>query len=129
MKKTSFWIILIAVVAVLSAAAALWIHYHSSGVIANVYLDGECIRSIDLNKVKEPEQFTVTGPVGDNIIRVEHGRICVIEADCPDQICVHMSWLTDEGGMPIVCLPNKLIIELADTPATLNGTEIDGVVG
>ena len=48
MKKTSFWIILIAAVAVLSAAAALWLHFHHpAAAIANIYLDGECIRSID----------------------------------------------------------------------------------
>ena len=129
MKKTSFWIILIAVVALLAAGAALWIHSHSSGVVANIYLEGECIRSIDLNKVSEPEEFTVTGVVGDNLIRVERGRIRVVEADCPDKVCINMGWLTEEGGMPIVCLPNKLVIELDDVPATIDGTEIDGVVG
>ena len=130
MKKTSFWIILIAAVALLAAAAALWLHFrHSDAAVANIYLDGECIRSIDLNDVTEPEIFTVEGEIGTNTVQVEPGRIRVSRAECPDQICVHMGWLTSEGGMPIVCLPNRLVIELADTPARVDGTEIDGVAG
>ncbi len=130
MKKTSFWIILIAAIALLAAAAVLWLHFrHSDAAVANIYLDGECIRSIDLNAVTEPEIFTVEGPIGTNTIQVEPGRIRVSNAECPDQVCVHMGWLTSEGGMPIVCLPNKLVISLDDVPAKIGDAEIDGVVG
>ena len=130
MKKTSFWIILIAAIALLAAAAVLWLHFrHSDAAVANIYLDGECIRSIDLNAVTEPEIFTVEGPIGTNTIQVEPGRIRVSNAECPDQVCVHMGWLTSEGGMPIVCLPNKLVISLDDVPAKIGDAEIDGGVG
>ena len=130
MKKTSFWIILIAAVALLAAAAALWVHFHHpNAAVANIYLDGECIRSIDLNKVTEPEIFTVTGEIGTNTIQVAPGRIRVSNAGCPDQVCVHMRCLTSQGGMPIVCLPNKLVISLDDVPAKIGDAEIDGVVG
>ena len=105
-------------------------HFHSaSGLIANIYMDGECVRSIDLGSLKETELFTVTGPIGDNVIQAEPGRIRVTHADCPDQVCVHMGWLSEESAMPIVCLPNKLVISLEDTPAMSGGGEIDGVVG
>lgn len=130
MKKTSFWVALIAAVALLAGGAALWLHlHHTQGGIANVYLEGECVRSIDLNKVREPELFTVSGPAGDNTIQVEPGRIRVSHADCPDQVCVNMGWLTTEGGMPIVCLPNKLVIRIEDAAPAVGGAEIDGVVG
>ena len=130
MKKNVFWIILIAAVAVLSAGAALWLHSHSaSGTVANVYIDGTCVRSIDLDALKETELFTVSGPVGENTIQAEPGRIRVSHADCPDQVCVHMGWLTEEGGMPIVCLPNHLVIRLENAAPTVDGAEIDGVVG
>ena len=125
MKKTSFWIILIAAVAVLAAAAAIWLHSRSPGAVANIYLNGECIRSVDLSRVTEPETMTVSGQVGDNVILIERGRICVEHADCPDQICVHMGWLTSEGGMPIVCLPNRLVIEIDDASVLPDGTQIE----
>ena len=129
MKKTSFWVILIAAVALLSAAALAWQHFSANAdkLIANVYLDGECVRSIDLNKLTEPETCTVSGPVGENVITAEPGRICVSHADCPDQVCVNMGWRSD-GKMPIVCLPNRLVIEIEDS-AQDTENPIDGVVG
>ena len=129
MKKTSFWVILIAAIALLSGAALLWQHHNTNAdkLIANVYLDGECVRSIDLNRLTEPETFTVSGPAGENTITAEPGRICVSHADCPDQVCVNMGWRSD-GKMPIVCLPNRLVIEIEDS-AQDTETPIDGVVG
>ena len=60
----------------------------------------------------KPFFFTVEGPAGlTNTILVEPGRIRVSEADCPDQICVHQGFISD-GTTPIVCLPNKLIIQI-----------------
>lgn len=35
----------------------------------------------------------------------------MLEADCPDHTCINSGWLED---LPIVCLPNKLVIEFAD---------------
>ncbi|MBQ2093605.1 MAG: NusG domain II-containing protein, partial [Ruminococcus sp.] len=34
------------------------------------------------------------------------------EAECPDKTCVNMGWLSS-ASMPIVCLPNHLVIEFA----------------
>ena len=38
----------------------------------------------------------------------------VTEADCPDHICVLMGRLTTDGGMPIICMPHRLMIEIED---------------
>ena len=46
----------------------------------------------------------------------------MLEAECPDQTCVHMGWL-DSGAMPIVCLPNHLSIEYAEA-----GDDVDAVI-
>ena len=128
MKKTSFWVILILIVAVISGAVVAWQYLgpaRSGDLVANVYLDGECVRSIKLDQLTETETFTVKGPAGENVITAEPGRICVSHADCPDQVCVNMGWRSD-GKTPIVCLPNKLVIRIEGSAAE---TEIDGVVG
>lgn len=56
-----------------------------------------------------------------NQIQVENGKIRVSKADCPDNTCVHMGWL--DSAVPIVCLPNHLIIRFTEIP-----DEIDGIV-
>lgn len=77
----------IAAALLLSAAAAMALYgLPAAGTVANIYLDGECIRSVDLSTVQEAEVFTVTCEKGVNTILIEPGRICVSDADCPDQV-------------------------------------------
>lgn len=80
--------------------------------VAAITLDGEVLDEIDLTQVQEPYSFPVTGRDGlTNTVLVEPGRIRVEKADCPDQICVHQGYISD-GSQPIVCLPNRLIIQI-----------------
>ena len=126
MLKTRTWIIVILFLLAGSAAASLFAAGKTAeGTTANVYLDGNCIRSIDLSAVKEGYSFEVEGPCGTNRIAVEHGRICVESADCPDQICVHQGWISNSAA-PIVCLPNKLVIRVEGSAP--QAAEIDSVV-
>ena len=54
-----------------------------------------------------------------NTIQIQDGKICVQAAECPDQTCVHMGYLSD-SGLPIVCLPNRLVIQFSNA-------ELDGI--
>lgn len=118
MIKTRTWVIGIALILLLSVCTVLWMRQENgtTDMTAEISLDGECIETIDLSAVTVPYSFTVEGENGKNIISVEPGRICVREADCPDQVCVHQGWQSD-GAVPIVCLPNKLVIQLVPTEA------------
>lgn len=110
--KTRTWVLIVAALLILSVLLSLWVvRRKAPGTVANVYQDGTCIRSVDLAQVTEPYEFTVSGEWGENVIRVEPGRICVQSADCPDRICVDAGWLSD-SAQPIVCLPHKLVIRL-----------------
>ena len=112
MIKTGTWIKIIAAVFAVSLTAAIVSFFMpTGGKIANIYVDGECIRSVDLSDVSESFEFDVETPAGTNRIRVEKGRICVISADCPDEVCVKTSWIGD-SSMPIVCLPHRLVIKI-----------------
>lgn len=128
MKKTGFWIAVIAVIFAVAVGALLWQHLSKKdAVIAEIYVEGRCERTIDLSEVTEPETFKVVGAIGTNTVLVEPGRICITEADCPDHVCIQMGWLSAEQQMPIVCLPNKVVIQLAEE--TESHTGIDGVTG
>ena len=108
MLKTKTWAIILAVILVLSGAAALFLYVRQpSGTDVEILQDGKTIKTIDLSKVKEPYSFVIEDPKGgSNTVLVEPGRICISEADCPDQICVQRGWLPD-GTAPIVCLPHR----------------------
>lgn len=89
---------------------------------AEIVSDGKTIDTIDLSKVTEPYEIEVNNELGYNKISVEPGRIAVVEADCPDKLCVNQGYI-GSGGLPIVCLPHMLTITMTDSG------EIDAVAG
>ncbi len=45
------------------------------------------------------------------MIVVKDETIGIVEADCPDQVCVHEGFLSKPGETS-VCLPHKVMIEV-----------------
>lgn len=118
--KTKTLVIIIATVLAISLAASAILYFGGERKTAEIYVDGELLRSIDLAAVTETQTFTVETEEGINVIEVERGRIRVSDADCPDRVCVRSGWLS-EGDIPIVCLPHGLVIRLS------SGGEVDSV--
>ncbi|MBR1763831.1 MAG: NusG domain II-containing protein [Ruminococcus sp.] len=73
--------------------------------------DGEVIYNLDLSKETD-RKFDIEYNGSRNTVEIKDGKIRICEADCPDRVCVHTGWLTSD--IPIVCLPNRLVIEYAD---------------
>ena len=123
MRSTKFWILSISILFMISVAAAFLVHFRTiDGSMANIYQDGICINSIDLSKVEEAYTIVIPGAV-TNTIAVEQGRICVMDATCADRVCVHQGWISN-GVIPIVCLPNALVIQVEDSSRT---ADIDAI--
>jgi hypothetical protein len=87
----------------------------TGGRIAVISVDGVELRRIDLGAVGEPYDIPVTTDWGSNVIHVEKGAISVTQSDCPDHICMQMGKLRTGGGLPIICMPHRLVIELEGT--------------
>ncbi|MHC6179482.1 NusG domain II-containing protein [Clostridium sp. JNZ X4-2] len=82
---------------------------HKTAVIKQ---DGKIIKTIDLDKVKDKQQFRIKYNTSHfNLVEVEKGKIRIADADCPDKICVKTGWIS-KPGENIVCLPHKLIINI-----------------
>ena len=117
MIKSKIWALIFALLLLFSALALILIpKLPSGGTTANIYRDGVPIRSIDLSLVTEPYEFTLSDERGENVVRVEPGRIAVISADCPDGICVASGWRSGSAS-PIVCLPHRLVIRVEKSAA------------
>ena len=82
--------------------------------------DGEVLYTIDLSHTSDKTLRIDCGD-GYNTVEIIGGKIHVSEADCPDKICVNMGFL--QGGVPIVCLPHKLVIRY------VQGGRLDAVAG
>ena len=102
MKRTRFWVGVLAAAALLSVGAILLLgRWSGGGHMARIYQDG----------VFAPLTFTVEFQGRTNTITAQPGRIRVESADCPDQVCVDQGWISD-GTVPVVCLPNRLVIQI-----------------
>ena len=73
--------------------------------------DGEVLYSPDLSK-ETNRTFVIPYGGSSNTIEIRDGRIRVLEAECPDKVCVRTGWLSS-SAIPIVCLPNHLEISFA----------------
>ena len=87
-----------------------------------VLSDGKEIYRADLRTAQDTV-FDVEYQGHINTVEVRDHQIRVQSADCPDQTCVHMSWLK-RSATPVVCLPHRLVIEYADTDG-----DVDAVTG
>lgn len=121
MKKDSSvkWIIIFVVLFLIFSAVFLLLKYLGhAGTVADIYIDGELYKKIDLDAVVSAYDEKIESEYGYNIIHVENGGISVIEADCRDHICMHQGVITDDA-VPIVCMPHRLVIEI-------EGDTVDG---
>lgn len=121
MKKESSakWIIVFAVLFVIFSAVFLLLKsFGHTGTIADIYIDGELYKTIDLNAVAAAYDEKIETEYGYNLIHVEHGGISVTEADCRDHICIRQGVINDDAT-PIVCMPHHLVIEI-------EGDTVDG---
>lgn len=98
--------IIIVVLVVVLAILTLVFAFSNNADEAEIYIDGELKYSLDLSTDTEIEILD-----GKMIVAVKNGKISVKESNCLEQLCVHSSALSNEGGM-IVCLPNKVVIKV-----------------
>lgn len=117
--------LVIAVIAAVSVICIMYMYNESeNGAFAYIYQNDSVIKTIDLSNVDEPYRITIdTKDGGYNVIEVRQGSIGVVEASCPDGLCMNMGFI-ENSLMPVTCLPNHLVIRVTDeTPK-----ELDGVV-
>lgn len=115
-------ILLIAIVLVL--ALGVWVFTvltQEAGGEAVVRINGEEIMRLPLSRDAE---IVLGEGEHTNLLLIENGEACVIQASCPDHVCINQGRIGFEG-QSIVCLPNKLVVSIEGGAEA----EIDGIAG
>ncbi|MGI6606073.1 MAG: NusG domain II-containing protein [Peptococcia bacterium] len=73
---------------------------------------GEVVQELPLSADTSAQRISIQGRTDPAVIEIEKGRVRVVEAFCPDQVCVKQGWI-DTPGASIVCVPNELVIYLS----------------
>jgi len=104
----------------ISGGLSVYMLTRPKGRVVEIISDGKVLCELDLDN--EPDrEIEVEYKGRKNIVKIEDGDIYVSQAECPDHTCMKMGHLS-QHGVPIVCLPNKLIIrykEGGDTDAAV----------
>ena len=99
--------ILIAALMLLGGALAVFLYAtRQDGGYVSVQMDGQTVMELPLS---EDTQVLLGEDGHTNTLVIRNGTAQVMEADCPDQICVRQGAVQYEGES-IVCLPHKLVI-------------------
>lgn len=108
-KKRRADLLLLAALLLLSGALFLWQRSaRTGGNTAAVYADGELLAAYPLDR---DARVPIDTAAGHNLLVIENGAADMIEADCPDRICVGMHPIRYVGET-IVCLPHRLLVQI-----------------
>ena len=102
-------VILIAALTLLGGALAVFLYAtRQDGGYVTIQVDGETVMELPLSE----DARVVLGEGGHtNTLVIRNGTAQVVEADCPDQVCVRQGAVRYEGES-IVCLPHKLVVSV-----------------
>jgi hypothetical protein len=65
---------------------------------------------------------------GTNLLIIQDGEAWVEEASCPDGLCKNMGKIS-QVGQSVICLPNKVVVEILDKEGEVSGTpDVDVIV-
>jgi hypothetical protein len=106
-----------------AACAYFYVWNRTDGSTVEITIDGALFGTYDLTADTE-----ISIPGGDgavtNVLRISGGEAKMIEADCPDKLCMHQNAIS-LAGENIVCLPNKVVCTVVNEE---EDAEFDAIV-
>ncbi len=106
-KRLDIWLIAGVLLLALGVWGFLWIT-RDEGAFAVVEIDGDEVARYSLEK---PLTEEIASPWGTNLLVVENGTAKIVEADCPDKLCVNQRAIRYQGES-IICLPHKVTVRI-----------------
>lgn len=104
-KKDIALIVVIVLIALLSFGMHELVGGKGAGCVT-VKVAGEITGVYSL---AEDREISING--GTNILKIHNGSADMIEADCPDKLCVNQKKIS-KNGESIICLPNKVVVTI-----------------
>lgn len=127
MKRGDKWLILVLVV----TSVSLYLTYslkmmhaakHEGKTFAQIELNGELYKKVELTA--EPQEIKIVTDRGYDLLRISNYGIEVVESDCPEKICMTYGFI-DKVGEMIICLPNRMVVEIVGDSDSSPAPEFD----
>lgn len=115
-------LILIGIVLVLAVVSFVVFNVYRGNTITKgevvVKVDGKTFGTYNLNR---DQKISIKSGDHLNILEIKDGKAKMIEADCPDQVCVNQKAI-DRNLESIICLPNKILVEIKGEEGAVDTT-------
>ena len=86
-----------------------WQLLGTEGDVVVISVDGKTVATYPLSEDRQIELTTGIDGAGRNLLVIREGQAEILDASCPDGICVDHHPISREGES-IVCLPNRLVV-------------------
>ena len=87
-----------------------------------IQVDGKIYKKITFNDDDNKRYLDIKTQYGHNKVEIQGQKIRVIDADCPDKLDIKQGWIENVNEI-IVCLPNRLVIEIRTEENTQSGID------
>ena len=114
-KGDKILIVIIILISMFSFAYINRYAFSSQEKLISVQVNGKEIKKVLYDEKLIGHTIPIQTEYGYNLLEIGDQRVRVIEADCPDKIDVKQGYIS-RVGETIVCLPNKLVIEIKGAP-------------
>lgn len=128
MRKGDIWIAGVLLAAVAAFAIPRFGGEHEAAAAeryAEITVDGEHYRTVPLDGTDQV--IDIRSQHGHNVLEISKGGIEMTDADCPDKLCIAMGHVTHIGEK-IVCLPNRVFVEIVGAQGQVTGDGYDVMV-
>jgi len=128
MKRGDVWIVGVLLVVAAGFMLPRLIGGHEAAAASKyavISVDGEHYRTVALDGADQ--EIDIRTSRGHNVLKVSKGGIEMIDADCPDKLCIAMGRISGVGGK-IVCLPHRVFVEIVAGQGGGSGGGFDAVV-
>ena len=76
------------------------------GKYVKVYVNNKLTKTFDLNKDRE---YFIETKVGYNLLIIKNNKVRILDADCPNKICVDKGYIS-KNDESIICLPHYVVV-------------------
>ncbi len=94
---------------------------NSQDKYVSIQLDGKEIKQITLPI--DDYKYKLDTKYGHNLIHIVGDKVSIDESDCPDKLCI-LKGQIDKTGDVIVCLPNKVVVEIKSKNKTKDDIDV-----
>lgn len=105
-RKKEIIAVLILVIIAVASFVCIRFFVEDEGKYVKVYVNEKLTKTFDLTKDRE---YFIETKFGYNLLIIKNERARILDADCPNKICVNKGYIS-KNGESIICLPHHVVV-------------------